>query len=117
MYTLHPLDWSLNSIRIRLRELRSSSPKHIYSIHDFQAYMMLPCMGYLNVGYGVVPSYVAIGDIVGFQRTRSKKRIVHRIAQIAYDGTIIIKADNSDEEDCVSMSNIGFKLLWFKRLL
>lgn len=63
------------------------------------------------------PPYVAVGDIVTFNRARSFALIQHRVIYIDCRGRIFIKGDNAPEIDIVEFEDIVFKLIKAVRLI
>jgi hypothetical protein len=60
--------------------------------------------------------YLCVGDIVCFKREHKLGKLIHRIIDIDALGIVYIKGDNAPEVDCVSLSNIYFKVTKHKNL-
>jgi signal peptidase I len=78
---------------------------------------MKPTMGIITYVEGIVPDYVAVGDVVVFKRPRKPIKVVHRIIHIASNGLIYIKGDNAPEVDAVPFENIYFKITHSRKIL
>jgi hypothetical protein len=78
---------------------------------------MKPTMGIISYIQGIMPDYVAVGDIVGFKRINKRIKVVHRIINIDSKGLIYIKGDNAPEVDCVLFENIYFKVIHSRKIL
>lgn len=63
------------------------------------------------------PPFVAVGDIVTFNRARSFALIQHRIIGINRCGVLFAKGDNAPEIDVIQLEDIVFKLVKAWRLL
>jgi hypothetical protein len=60
--------------------------------------------------------YLCVGDIVCFKRKNKLGKLIHRIINIDAKGMVYIKGDNATEVDCVSLSDIYFKVIRHKNL-
>lgn len=73
--------------------------------------------GYFTVGYGKVSKSYSVGDIVAFRRHSNKKRLMHRIISVSGDRFVIQGDNRTDEEDCVSLSDIEYKVARFVKVI
>jgi signal peptidase I len=78
---------------------------------------MKPTMGIINYIQGIIPDYVAVGDIVGYKRPSKRIKVVHRIINIDSKGLLYIKGDNAPEVDCVPFENIYFKVIHSRKIV
>jgi signal peptidase I len=78
---------------------------------------MKPTMGIINYIQGIIPDYVAVGDIVGYKRPNKRIKVVHRIINIDSKGLLYIKGDNAPEVDCVPFENIYFKVIHSRKIV